>query len=228
MWVSLCNIAGPLSENRSQVGLSSTTHARFRRKTYQKKMCCVPFLFCHFPKAWSPYNADNHSHDTVLKIAEIQPQVVNTQSGEHSPKIVILLNRMNFVLCSQESLAADGCLDLHTAEFRSIRKKYEKNWTLLHFFRSRNTRPHDSTHTKGHADTLQSPLKSETAFIWETMYTALLPTVSPGPITVLERDSWHPHFNVNSNEEAERNSHIFSLLTGLCPDKTVVDRLTQI
>lgn len=126
MWVSLCNIAGPLSENRSQVGLSSTTHARFRRKTYQKKMCCVPFLFCHFPKAWSPYNADNHSHDTVLKIAEIQPQVVNTQSGEHSPKIVILLNRMNFVLCSQESLAADGCLDLHTAEFRSIRKKIWK------------------------------------------------------------------------------------------------------
>lgn len=63
------SFSGAPSENRSQVGLSSTTHACFRRKMYQKKTCCVPLSFCNFPKTWSPYDADYHSHDTVPKIA---------------------------------------------------------------------------------------------------------------------------------------------------------------
>lgn len=119
--------SGPLSENRSQVGLSSTTLAHFRRKTYQKKTCCVPFLFWHFPKTWSPYDADNCSHDIVLKIAEIQSQVVSKQSREHSPQNVFLLKSMNFVLCSQESLAEDSCLYVHTADFRGVKEKKRRN-----------------------------------------------------------------------------------------------------
>lgn len=59
-------------------------------------MCFVPFLFCHFPKTERSYDADNPSHDTVLKIAETQYQVVNTRSGEDSHKNVIPLKKHGF------------------------------------------------------------------------------------------------------------------------------------
>lgn len=95
---------GTLSENRNQVGLSSTTHACFRRKMYQKKTICVPFSSCNFSKTWSPCDADNHSRDTVLKIAKIWAKMVDTQSGTHSPKKALIL------YFSQESLVEDRCL----------------------------------------------------------------------------------------------------------------------
>lgn len=91
MQVILYTISETLSENRRQVGLSSTTHTWFRRKTYPKKTCCVSFSFCNFSKTWSPFDTDNHSHDTILKIAEIQSKMVSPQSGTRSPKNALIL-----------------------------------------------------------------------------------------------------------------------------------------
>lgn len=79
-------------------------------------MCCVPFSFCNFPKTWSLYDADNHSHDTEICWDTIK-------NGQYSKRDTQAQKCVNFVFFTREP---GGGQVLITPDFGSVKIKFKK------------------------------------------------------------------------------------------------------